>query len=93
VPLFFIRQRSNERYIRAHYQKFKDPGKMNSFFAISVSILKTVEEVSLCVIMMYLGLNDLITEMFECCFSVVFQNPFSEDVHYPIRKIMSEKLG
>jgi hypothetical protein len=55
---------------------FKDLGKMNSpSFAIRVSVLKTVAEVRSCVIMMNLGMNDLIREMFEYLFSTVSENP------------------
>jgi hypothetical protein len=74
-------------------KSFKDLGKMNSpSFAIRVSVLKTVAEVRLCVIMVNLGMNELIIEMFEYLFSAVSENPYSEDVHASMQTIMTAIL-
>jgi hypothetical protein len=51
-----------------------------------------VVDVTLCTIMFHLGLNKLIIEMFRYLFSVVSQNPYSEDVNASLQKIMNAIL-
>jgi len=74
-------------------KSFKDLRKMDSpSFAVRLSILKTVADVTSCVIMLHLGLIDLIIEMFEYFFSAVYQNPYSEDVYASMQTIMTAIL-
>ena len=55
----------NDQLKELTVKSFKDLGKMDSpSFAVRVSILKTVADVTSCVIMLHLVLIDLIIEMF-----------------------------